>query len=122
LRQSTEIERLAALERSSILDAPPDEVLDNITQSVADICGAPIALVTLIGANRLWFKSVVGLSLTDGPIEHSFAIYAIEQPDKLMVVEDVSKDARFADFPLVSGEPHLKFYAGMPLVTPEGYP
>jgi PAS domain S-box-containing protein len=117
---SNEIERLAALRRYEILDTMPEQALDDLTMLAGHICDAPIALISLVDEQRQWFKSKVGLSITETARDISFCGHVIAQPD-LFVVPDADLDDRFADSPLVTGEPHVRFYAGMPLITPDGY-
>lgn len=118
---TNEAKRILELNRYSVLDTPSDAIVDSITQAAADICGTPIALVSLVDPTRQWFKAKVGLLVNETPRAHSFCTHAIEQPYDLMIVEDATKDARFADSPLVVGDPNIRFYAGKPLVTPNGY-
>ena len=113
--------RLEALRRYGILDTPPDSVLDGITQAVADLCEAPIALISLIDLERQWFKSCVGLAGRETSRDIAFCAHAISDPSQLMEVEDATDDERFRDNPLVIGEPGIRFYAGQPLVTDDGY-
>lgn len=113
--------RLVELERYGILDTPRDPLLDNITQTAADICGTPIALISLIDSTRQWFKSSVGMPVRETSRDQAFCTHAILEPDKLMEIEDTALDERFHDNPLVVGEPMIRFYAGKPLVTPEGF-
>lgn len=114
--------RQEALASYSILDTLPDDDYDNLTAIASEICGTPISLVSLLDNDRQWFKSHHGLEISETPIEYSFCAHAIYEPNKLFVVEDARQDERFRDNPLVSGEPFIAFYAGVPLVTQEGHP
>jgi GAF domain-containing protein len=114
-----ETERLAALREYHILDTLPEQAYDDITALAAHLCGTPLAVITLVDEDRQWFKSRVGLDLTETPREFSFCAHAILDVD-LFEVADTERDLRFADHPGVSGYPHVRFYAGAPLVTAEG--
>jgi len=116
-----EAARLEALKRYEILDSPSDTVLDGLTQVAADLCETPIALVSLVDPNRQWFKSSTGLAAKETPRDMAFCTHAMQFPDALMEIEDASLDERFHDNPLVTGEPYIRFYAGKPLVTPDGF-
>lgn len=116
-----EADRLAALLRYGILDTPPEAAFDNITRVAALVCKAPMAVVNLIADTRQFFKSEVGLGVREMPLELSLCAKAILEPD-MLVIPDLSVDARFDCNPLVSGTPHLRFYAGARLDTPEGLP
>ena len=117
---SPETERLRALHGYGVLDTPPEAAFDELTALAARICSTPISLVTLIDDTRQWFKARHGFTLTETPRTVSFCAHAVEQPTELLVVPDATRDARFAANPLVTGEPGIRFYAGVPLCTPEG--
>ncbi len=112
--------RLAALHRYRILDTDPEQAFDDLAFLAAHVCGTPIALITLVDADRQWFKSKVGLSLQETARNISFCTHTIMNKDPLFV-GDALADERFAGSPLVCGAPNVRFYAGFPLVTPEGH-
>tara|TARA_R110000737_G_scaffold200013_1_gene219607 strand:+ start:815 stop:1792 length:978 start_codon:yes stop_codon:yes gene_type:complete len=112
--------RLAALRRAGLLDTPREEPFDRITELVRSVLNVPIATVTLVDAERLWLKSVLGLQVTEVPREVSFCTHTIQSHEPL-IVEDATQDARFRDYPYVLGEPGVRSYLGIPLETPDGY-
>ncbi|MFG0382870.1 ATP-binding protein [Pseudomonas sp. zbq_18] len=117
---SNESSRLAALLRFELLDTPAEAMFDNITALAAQICGTPIALISLVDAERQWFKSRQGLDARETPRELAFCAHAING-ESLFEVENAQLDPRFRDNPLVTGAPDIRFYAGMPLADGEGH-
>ena len=117
----TESDRLAALHSYRILDTPPEPAFDDLVQLAARACQAPIALISLIDERRQWFKAEVGLGVRETALDRSICLTATLQPG-LTIVPDLTEDPRFARNPLVTGEPHLRFYAGAVLKTPDGVP
>ena len=115
-----EVQRIKVLWQYDILDTVPEAVFDELTQLAALICGAPVALITLVDEDRQWFKSKVGVDISETTRDVSMCAHAILQKD-LMIVPDATKDPRFKDNPLVIASPKVRFYAGAPLVTPEGH-
>jgi diguanylate cyclase (GGDEF)-like protein/PAS domain S-box-containing protein len=115
-----EVDRLKALQLCGVLDTPSDPQYDGITRLAAVICGTPIALVTLLDTHRQWFKSRFGLQTSETPRSLSFCAHAI-MTSGLFVVTDAAVDPRFRNNPLVTGEPHIRFYAGIPLTDPDGH-
>ena len=114
-----ETSRIEVLRRYAVLDTLPEKVLDNLTALAAQICDVPIATISLIDEDRQWFKARVGMNLAETPRDVSFCGHALHQRD-LFIVPDACQDERFADNPLVTGEPGIRFYAGAPLITSEG--
>jgi tRNA A-37 threonylcarbamoyl transferase component Bud32 len=115
-----EPERLAALREAAILDTPPEPEFDALTRFAAELCGTSMALVSLVDSDRQWFKARVGLDAPETPRSVSFCAHAIHD-DALFEVEDAARDPRFADNPLVTGDPFIRFYAGSPLRTDDGH-
>jgi GAF domain-containing protein len=117
---STETKRLKVLWQYEVLDTVPEALFDDLTELAAGICEAPIALISLVDENRQWFKSKFGTTVTETSRDISFCAHAIQQSD-LFIVPDATKDERFANNPLVISDPKIRFYAGAPLLTPDGY-
>ncbi len=117
---ANEADRLEELRSYEILDTPDEAEYGDITFLAAQICETPVALISLVDRERQWFKSGVGLERRQTPRDVSFCAHAILD-DKLMIVPDAAEDHRFRDNPLVTSEPKIRFYAGMPLVTPRGF-
>ncbi len=116
-----EQQRLHALYQLDLLDTAPEPEFDELVHLAAAICGAPISMVSLVDEDRQWFKAATGLELTETSREVAFCDHAIRQPD-LMLIEDATQDPRFSQNPMVVGESGLRFYAGMPVFSPDGLP
>ena len=116
-----ENERSEALAEFDIIDSLPEEEYDNITKLASYICNTPISLVTFIDKERQFFKSAIGMSSAGTTRDEAFCAHAINYPSEIMIVQDARLDNRFHDNPLVTEDPHIVFYAGMPLVTNDGY-
>ncbi|MEW6497572.1 MAG: response regulator [Cyanobacteriota bacterium] len=116
---NNEAQRLQALHQYAVLDTEPEKAFDDLTQLAACVCQVPIALISFVDAQRQWFKSKVGLSAQQTCRDVAFCAHTILQ-NQILVVEDALKDERFATNPLVTSEPHIRFYAGIPLITPGG--
>lgn len=117
---ANEPHRLAELQAFDVLDTEPEQAYDDITFLASQICGAPIALISLVDRERQWFKSKVGLDATETPRDIAFCSHAIHDPGELFIVGDASADRRFAGNPLVLDDPSIRFYAGAPLATAGG--
>lgn len=117
---SFEQQRLEALHLLEVLDTPPEVALDRITRLVAQVLNVPIALISLVDQDRQWFKSRVGLEAVELPRELAFCAHAILEATEL-VVPDAIEDARFCNSQLVTGDPHVRFYAGVPIRTSQGF-
>jgi GAF domain-containing protein len=115
-----ERKRLEVLWEYEVLDTVPEAVFDDLTELAADICEVPIALISLVDEDRQWFKSKVGVSMQQTPREHAFCAHAI-MGRNLFVVRDATRHKHFASNPLVISSPKIRFYAGMPLVSPDNH-
>jgi len=119
-KPKNEAKRLNVLWQYDVLDTVPEEVFDDLTDLAAMICEAPIALISLIDEDRQWFKSKIGITVSETSRDISFCAHAILQDD-LFLVPDATRDSRFKNNPLVTGSQKIRFYAGVPLVTPDGH-
>ena len=115
-----ELERQRALDAYHLVDSFPEAAYDDIVRLATLLCGAPIAIVSLIDRDRQWFKASAGLPMSETSRDVAFCDHAIRRPDELMHVSDATIDPRFQNNPLVTGDLGIRFYAGMPLVTPSG--
>lgn len=115
-----DVARVSALKRYRILDTQPEKSFDDITKLAGYICGTTIAVVTLIDRDRQWFKSKVGIEGEQTSRNNAFCAYTVYKKE-VLIVEDASLDDRFKDNPMVAGEPGVRFYAGAPLITGDGF-
>jgi|GEM_PF-826398 len=120
MKAQLEQARLESLKSYEIMDTDPDSILDSMTALAAYVCDTPISLISLLDDKRQWFKSRVGLDVSETPREIAFCDFAIDQKT-LFEVEDAQKDKRFCNNPLVIDDPNIRFYAGFPLINEEGY-
>lgn len=120
-RHPDEAARLAALRSYEILDTGSEPEFDDVVRVVSEICDMPMSVITLIDADRQWFKAKVGLDISETPFEMSVCAHGILQPD-MLEIEDMTKDVRTIDNPFVKGAPHARFYAGAALMTDDGFP
>ncbi len=116
-----ELERLAALRASAILDSDPEAAFDDLTQIASLVCETPISLVTFIDADRQWIKSRVGADLVETTRDAAFCARALDIPHPVREVPDATRDARFADNEYVTGDPALRFYAGATIRSADGH-
>ncbi|MBI5021971.1 MAG: PAS domain S-box protein [Ignavibacteriales bacterium] len=115
-----DVARIEILKHYGVLDTLPEKSFDDLTELAAEICESPIALISLIDENRQWFKSKIGMTVEETSRDISFCGHAIHHTD-LFIVPDAVNDDRFADNPLVTGDPKIRFYAGAPLISSDGY-
>jgi GAF domain-containing protein len=120
VRDPPESARLKALADLNILDTTAEKVFDDIVDAAALALDAKIALVSLVDANRQWFKARCGLDASETGRDIAFCSHAIEQSEPFIIL-NAACDPRFADNPLVTGPPYIRFYAGAPLITPSGH-
>lgn len=120
-KPDNETARLKALSRFDILDSGPEAGFDELTAFVAKICDTPIAVISLVDENRQWFKSRFAFDVSETARDVSFCGHAILEPQRVMIVPDATQDERFFDNPMVAGDLNIRFYAGTPLVTEDGY-
>lgn len=113
--------RIATLDRYNVMDTPPEQEFDDLTHLAGFICDTPTAVISLLDATRQWFKSRVGLNVPETPLSASFCAHAIKE-EGVMVVNDATKDLRFQNYTNVTGDPHIRFYAGAPLISDDGTP
>jgi signal transduction histidine kinase len=116
-----ETERLAALASYNLLDTIPEDAFEELTLLASQICQTPVALISLLDDKRQWFKSIIGADILETPKEFAFCAHTIVETTDIMVVNDARRDHRFAENPLVTGDPNIVFYAGVPLINDEGF-
>jgi two-component system, NtrC family, sensor kinase len=112
--------RLRSLYRYSILDTLPEQIYDDVTALASLICATPMSLVSLVDAERQWFKSTVGVAFRETPRSVSFCAHTLPTA-RTLIVGDAQKDPRFMHNPAVVGDPKIRFYAGAPIVDPAGH-
>lgn len=111
--------RLHTLRMYQILDSATEKAFDDLASLASAMCDAPISLVSFVDKDRQWFKAKIGVEVSETPREYAFCAHAIESDD-IMIVEDATRDNRFANNPLVNDDPKIRFYAGVPLVVSNG--
>lgn len=116
-----EFERLKTLRRYEIFDTPAEKVFDDITFLTSHICRTPYCMIGFIDSGRVWFKSRIGLEIKEIPRNIGICSHAIMKPDELFIIQDTFLDERFVNNPMVQNEPHIRFYAGSPLVTSDNF-
>ena len=119
--QADERQRQTDLDSYGIVDTLEEQAFDDLTRLAADLCQVPMALITFLDGDRNWFKSRLGIQATQSPREVSFCEHLVLKPDEVLIVNDARNDTRFCGNPLVLGEPHIRFYAGAPLISPTGH-
>jgi GAF domain-containing protein len=120
-KPANENARLAALRSFHILDTPAEKTFDDLVRLASYICQTPVAMVSFVDRDRQWFKAKVGVEAQETARDLAFCAHAILTPEDLLIVPDATLDERFADNPLVTDAPRIRFYAGAPLVTEGGF-
>jgi two-component system NtrC family sensor kinase len=118
--QTNDAARVAALQKYDILDSEPEKAFDDLALLASYVCKTPIAMISLVDEDRQWYKSKIGVTFSETPRDIAFCSVAIQQPD-VFVVPDTLLDERFRNNPLVVSDPRVRFYAGAPLISEEGY-
>jgi GAF domain-containing protein len=113
-----EQQRIKILRHYQVLDTPPEEEFDDLAALAAQVCGTPIAMISLVDEDRQWFKAKYGMTESETPREQSFCAHALHQSE-MLIVPDATLDERFVNNPLVTGKPGIRFYAGAPLISPK---
>ncbi len=121
IQPENEINRLQALRALGVLDTAAESCFDEIVRAAALVCKVPISLISLVDEHRQWFKARVGLAAAQTPRDIAFCAYTILSPDTMLEVSDATKDQRFSENPLVTGDPNIRFYAGFPLSDVNGF-
>lgn len=114
-------ERIAALEMLSIMDTLPEEDYDNITKIASEICDTPVAYVSFLDDKRQWYKSKQGMDIQETTLDDALCLHAINNPQEIIVVEDLRENKTYSDNPYVKGSPNVVFYAAVPLIAGEGH-
>lgn len=117
--EQVDMRRRAELASYAILDTPAEAEFNDIVKVASEVCGMPVSLISLLDGERQWFKAETGFGQSESPLSQSICAYAVQQDD-VFEIEDLTRDARTADNPLVTGGPRARFYAGAPLKTPDG--
>lgn len=120
--EPSEEQRQSVLDSYGILDSADESGYDDLTRLAAFICGTPTALITFVDHDRQWFKSKIGTETRETPRNLSFCAHAIQNPQEVLIVPDATRDERFAENTMVTGQPGIRFYAGAPMLSPEGAP
>jgi adenylate cyclase len=120
-KPANEEKRLEALRGFHILDTPAEQTFDDLVRLASYVCQTPVAMVSFVDRERQWFKARIGVQASETSRDIAFCAHAILRPQELLIVPDATKDERFSDHPLVLDAPNIRFYAGAPLVTQDGF-